>query len=115
MMKQLYLITVLLFCISSVGIKQSFAENFDKDNLVKEITKLARPGMPVAEAVANLKSAGYQCGKSQFTIDDPKAILCSHQYSYRVLATCVQQILLVPDSNIVVERLDIREPKCTGL
>ncbi len=32
------------------------------------------------------------------------------------MASCISQVLLVPASNgNVVERLDIREPKCAGL
>lgn len=107
---------VLLSCVSFLDIPRTLAENRDSADIVKEIGKLALPGMPVAEAVANLKKAGYRCGKSELAIDDPNATLCSRQRSYRVMASCISQVLLVPASNgNVVERLDIREPKCAGL
>lgn len=115
MIKRLPLI-VLLSCVSFLDISGALAEDPDSVNIVKEIGQLALPGIPVAEAVAKLKKAGYRCGKSEFTIDDPNAALCSHQRSYGVMASCIRQVLLVPASNgKVVERIDIRKSKCAGL
>ncbi len=114
MIKRLPLI-VLLSCVSFLDIPRTLAENRDSVDLAKEIGELVLPGMPVAEAVANLKKVGYRCGKSELAIDDPNATLCSRQRSYRVMASCIRQVLLVPASDgEVVERLDIREPKCAG-
>ncbi|NKC28741.1 hypothetical protein HED52_16085 [Ochrobactrum ciceri] len=39
------------------------AENRDSADIVKEIGKLALPGMPVAEAVTNLKKLDIGAGK----------------------------------------------------
>ncbi len=81
-----------------------------------EANTLVQPGMPLAEASTALEGAGYQCGQSQLAGDDPAALLCSREQSHRVLATCVQTILITPTTDgAQVADLDVRSPQCTGL
>jgi hypothetical protein len=109
-----FLLIVAFVWASALGLSTCLAQT--QAELSQETARFARPGMRFAEAVANLEAAGYRCGKSQLAMDDPKAASCSRQHSYRVLATCIQTVLLWPESDgSHVERLDIRAPVCAGL
>lgn len=80
-------------------------------DLNREVSELAKAGMPFAEAQANLQRAGFQCRRQGFE----EATLCNRERSHRLLATCVQNVYLtLSDEGDAVGKLEVPNPSCTG-
>lgn len=81
-----------------------------------EVERRIVPDMDAAQAVSSLEQAGFICVEEPGSRGEVPDIRCSRSRSHRLIATCVQHVILQrrPDS---AGRLAVTvpEPFCTGL
>lgn len=113
MIERLSLIVVVLAALC-FGLSPCLAQT--QSELIRKTGEMVKPGMRFVEAISELETTGYRCGKSQIAGDDPRAAFCSRKRSYRAFATCIDTVLLWPaDDGSRLERLEVRGPVCAGL
>jgi hypothetical protein len=64
----------------------------DPKRLHREVDRLIQPGMSMAAAEQALRGADFSCGP------DLRGRDCSRSRSEAVIITCVQRVILIPDS-----------------
>jgi hypothetical protein len=81
-----------------------------------EVERRIAPDMDAAQAISSLEQAGFICVEEPGSRGEVPDIRCSRSRSHRLIATCVQHVILQrrPDS---AGRLAVTvpEPFCTGL
>lgn len=85
----------------------------DAERLSAQAKRLATAGMPVSTAVDRLERDGFRCD----TTSQAPAIDCSRSRHGAVLATCIERVLLQPDTagRRVVDAVTVPPIACAGL
>ena len=84
------------------------------DRVEAEVNQLVQIGMPLTTAAAALTSAGFTCSSNDRTDFEPADMLCTRSRSHRLLATCIQRVLIVADT-AKVARVTVPPPACASV
>jgi hypothetical protein len=82
--------------------------------LQKEAEKLAHIGMPLAQAAANLRAAGFKCAQNPAPNADPGDLVCKRTRSRFPMGKCVDHVDIAGwSSKKDVGWLAVERPDCS--
>jgi len=79
-----------------------------------EVSHFVSIGSPIEKAKLELKADGFHCGNNYWS--GPEEVMCDRLRSYKIMATCVQRVLISLDaSKTRVARIEIPSIPCAGM
>ncbi|WP_157696618.1 hypothetical protein [Porphyrobacter sp. CACIAM 03H1] len=109
-MRRIFLVAMLLPTGLSACSADSTSEVRD------EVDGYLTPDMNREQAIHAVRQAGFECLKASGSGDEVSETRCSRTKSHRLLASCVQHVMLLRSTDLAKGLVVIvPEPVCTGL
>ena len=89
----------------------------DSSDVVREeVARCGTPDMDLEQAIHAVRQAGFVCVEAPRSGNEVPDIRCSRTKSHRLLATCVQHVMLHRSADPITGPIvTVAEPACAGI